>query len=155
MLARYQDCYIEPTKKGDAVKLFNELRDCDAEECIGMGVNPYDACILSAQPREKTFTIRSNSDDGVIACFGVGDAGKNKVGCIWMLGTDRVKEISHTFLSHSKEWIDYLVEGYAYVGNVVSTKNKVSMRWLKWVGAEFIKEDPNGYSEFVIPNPNY
>lgn len=146
----YEDCYITRSKSCDAAELYSNLRKADIDECFGLGVHPREACLGSVGNGNKSFTMRSNEDDNpLIACFGVGHQLPN-VGCIWMLGTDRVKSVSTTFLRHSREWVQYLIEGYDYVSNIVSVKNAVSIRWLKWVGAEFIKKYPQGYQEFII-----
>ena len=66
------------------------------------------------------------------------------------MGTDRIKNIRNTFLRHSREWIDKLMGNKKALVNVVGTANTISMRWLEWVGAEFLNEEPQGYKEFII-----
>ena len=90
-------------------------------------------------------------DDDVICVFGVTKTHVDTVGCVWMLGTDRVRSIKREFIRNCKEWEAELGADYRCLINVVSTSNKISMRWLKWMGAEFLREQPKGYLEFMLP----
>lgn len=62
------------------------------------------------------------------------------VGGVWMLGTDVVVEHQKEFLRYSAEWRAKLFVGYSVLVNFVSVDNHASIRWLKWLGAEFAAE---------------
>lgn len=80
--------------------------------------------------------------------WGVGDlnvlAG---IGAPWLLGTDAVEKHQRQFLRRSLEWRSELLKRYLILRNFVHAENKVSIRWLKWLGFEL--SDPvemNGHT---------
>jgi hypothetical protein len=147
--ANYSDSYIRETVPQDVTDLAANLRDQDTEEILGLGVKPADAIKYSFANSKRQHCMRTN-DEKLVCCFGVGD-GPNNTGVIWCLGTPFVKNVHHTFLKHSKEWLNYLMDGYFYVYNMISESNTVSMRWLQWLGAEFTEDNaPQGYRYFTI-----
>lgn len=151
MEAKYTDSYILPTTPWDSDELASNLRDQDAEEILGMGVKPRDAIDYSFAHSKKQHCMRMMSNERLVCCFGVGD-GPNNTGVIWCLGTPVVKKVQQTFLRYSRQWVDYLAEGYDYVYNMISEANTVSMRWLQWLGAEFPEtQTPKaGYRYFIL-----
>lgn len=150
MEAKYSDSYIVPTTGWDLDELAENLRDQDTQEILGLGVKPRDAIDYSFAHSKKQHCMRMMSNERLVCCFGVGD-GPNNTGVIWCLGTPYVKNVHHTFLRESRKWLDYLMEGYFYVYNLISEANTVSMRWLQWLGAEFHEDNaPQGYRYFTI-----
>lgn len=70
-------------------------------------------------------------------------------GRIWMLGTPLIEEMGIGFLRVSRGWVDKLMERYDGVGNAVDTRNEVHIKWLLWVGFEFLPAVPMG--PFSLP----
>lgn len=149
MEAKYSDSYIRETHPFDLMDLATNLRSQDTEEILGLGVKPQEAIQYSFANSKRQHCMRTN-DEKLVCCFGVGD-GPNNTGVIWCLGTPLVKKVHHTFLKYSREWLDFLLDGYFYVYNLISESNTVSMRWLQWLGAEFTEDNaPQGYRYFTI-----
>lgn len=147
----YDDCYIRiALPMLDMWHLYENLRIPDMLEAIGLGYHPYDAVASSFKESKESYTIMS--DRKLVCSFGVCDSDCEDLGIVWMLGTDRIHNIRNTFLRHSREWIKKLMGNYRGLVNVVGTQNTTSMRWLEWVGAEFLREKPQGYKEFIIFN---
>ena len=71
---------------------------------------------------------------------------------------DLIKKSKRDFIRHSKNWVEELVkitDGCA--GNIVYKYNRLAVRWLRWVGANFLKEiEINGepFYQFIIINNN-
>jgi hypothetical protein len=65
-------------------------------------------------------------------------------GAVWMLGSDKIDEFPITFLRHNKEYIQDMAEGYDLLVNYVDSRNKKSIRWLKWLGFEIFPAEPAG-----------
>ena len=141
---------VRDAVESDAIRLYKELRVDDMLEIIGLNHHPWTAVEYSIKASDKAFTA-TTLDDDVICVFGVTKTHVDTVGCVWMLGTDRVRSIKREFIRNCKEWEAELGADYRCLINVVSTSNKISMRWLKWLGAEFLREQPKGYLEFMIP----
>ena len=152
---KYSDCRIRPAiPELDSWRLYEDLRVEDMLEVIGLGRHPREAVERSFEHSQKAYTIMSNTDNNIVASFGVCPTHSERVGCIWLLGTYRMLDIQRTFIRHSREWLNELMGDYNCVVNTVSMSNHLSMRWLKWLGADFLREEPEGYQEFVIFNNN-
>lgn len=122
----------------------------DMLEIIGLDAHPWTSIKQSFRSSVKVFAIEDDNKE-MIAMFGVGNTHVPSVGCVWLLGTHRMRTIKRTFVRHSQEWVSLLMGDRRCLVNVVSTSNKLSMRWLKWLGAEFLREKPKGYLEFMLP----
>ena len=151
--ATYDKCLVRDPEEGDALALYKELRVEDMLEIIGLDHHPWAAVSMSARLSEKCFTM-TTADGDMVAMFGATKTHVPSVGCVWMLGTDRVRGMRIDFVRNCKEWLAELMGEHRCLINVVSTSNKISMRWLKWLGAEFRREQPKGYLEFMIPRIN-
>ena len=66
-----------------------------------------------------------------------------------MLGTDLIEEMGISFLRVSRAWVDNLMERYDGVGNAVDARNEVHIKWLQWVGFEFLPAVSMG--PFALP----
>ena len=66
---------------------------------------------------------------------------------IWVLGTDDMKKIAKTFLKTSRSYIDHMLEFYPYLFNYIDVRNKESLLWLKYCGAEFSLTVPYGVEQ--------
>tara|TARA_R110002051_G_scaffold116198_1_gene189403 strand:+ start:410 stop:877 length:468 start_codon:yes stop_codon:yes gene_type:complete len=148
--ATYSKCLVRDVEEGDDLDLYRELRVDDMLEIIGLDQHPWTAVSFSAKISDKAYTIATH-DDRMVGMFGVSSTHVPAVGCIWMLGTDRVRPIRLDFVKNCKYWVGELMGDHRCLINKVSTSNKISMRWLKWLGAEFLREQPKGYFEFMIP----
>ena len=131
----------------DAPMLYEDLREADMMECIGLMHHPRDAVFSSFEVSSKVFSVKT-CQDGLLASFGVSPRGN--VGIVWLLGTRNFYKIKKKFIKESQQWIDELMDGFDYLTNYVMEANTLSMRWLTWLGATF--EDCNipGYKSFKI-----
>ena len=64
--------------------------------------------------------------------------GGRRFGTVWLLGTDRIRELPIPFLHQSKSWLARISQGCDMVGNVMDARNKVHERWLWWLGFHFV-----------------
>ncbi len=149
----YEDCFIRVAIPAlDTWRLYEDLRIEDMLEAIGLGFHPYKAVTSSFETSDKAYTIVSKKDRNIVCSFGVCKSDSKDLGIVWMLGTHRVLDIQNTFIRHSKTWIKELMGNYRGLINIVSDSNTASIRWLKWLGADFLREKPKGFREFIIYN---
>ncbi len=59
-------------------------------------------------------------------------------------------EVKKYFVVNSKKWMDDLMIGYDCLTNVVMKTNELSVKWLKWLGAEFSDCQFDGYMSFIL-----
>jgi len=131
MTGDYGTFEVAYTKKIDVAYISTRLRVQDMEE-VPKGVSAYEA--LDAGRRDGiSFTIFYN--DLPIALFGSVES--HGFSNIWMVGTNCVSKIRRELLTHGKKFAMKLIGNFPYGANYVWTGNHQSMRWLKFIGAEF------------------
>ena len=151
---KFNDCHVSKAIIGfDGPALYENMRVEDMLECIGLGVHPRVACEQSYHLSDKCYSIKTH-DYRLIASFGVCPTEDPKVGCAWLLGTDLMPTIKKTFIKHSFEYLDELMGDYDCLTNHVSMNNKLSVRWLTWLGAEFGESHGVDYRRFIINRKN-
>ena len=130
------------------------LRAADKMECMCLGKRPIEALHEAFLHDIATLTIL-NKKQKPIGMFGVGDG--DMFSYIWMLGTDELmKTCKKDFVKHSKKWVEELLKltgGMA--ANFVYKYNRPAVRWLRWIGADFIGEiefNKQPFYKFIIIN---
>jgi len=133
----------------DAVDLYEDLREDDMLEIIGLMNHPRDAVYLSYATSSKCFSVKDEMNN-LYCSFGVAPIEGTNIGSAWLLGTRRLPSIKKFFLKHSKERMMDLMDGFDYLTNFVMKSNTLSYRWLKWLGAEFNDCHLDGYLSFIL-----
>lgn len=110
--------------------------------------SPIDA-LRHSMRHSDAFTVIINGRPEIM--YGVGDinvlAG---IGCVWLLGTDAIAENWRWFLHATAKGRDALFTRHDVLRNAVDRENETSIRWLRWLGAEFLGDiDVNGHP-FVL-----
>ncbi len=85
--------------------------------------------------------------------YGVVPEGNN--GRIWMLASDKLKHHARGLCVQSKIELDSLKQNYSMLFNIVDERNKMTMKWLKWLGFEFgqshaLGQDNQLFKEFYL-----
>jgi hypothetical protein len=134
----------------DIKYLAPRLRTSDKKEILAsVGLTPYEAMMIGYLENVIVFTI-VNKNNEPVAIFGINDVGQN-VGAIWLLATDKLKDIQYSFLRENKKVIDFLNTKYKILWNFVDCRNSLHIRWLKWCGFKFINKQNYG----VLNKPFY
>ena len=134
----------------DIKYLAPRLRKEDKQEILaGTGLIPYEALLNGYKNGVIVFTI-VNFKNKPVGIFGINDVGNN-VGAIWLLATDKLKDIQYSFLRENKKVIDFLNTKYKILWNFVDCRNSLHIKWLKWCGFKFINKQKYG----VLNKPFY
>ena len=80
-------------------------------------------------------------DKSPFMIFGARKVRKN-VGCVWALGSDDLLKVKVGFLRLSKTYLNTLHEDFPFLFNYVDARNKVHIRWIKWLGFKIINVHP-------------
>lgn len=113
------------------------------EVLVGSGRNFAD-CPLSELVAAGNLCLVDTEEDCVHAIGGLnGDI-------IWMLCTDKVEQHPIKFLRFTKACLKELLEDKKVLYNTVWKGNQLHVKWLKWMGAEFIKEINNTHILFIF-----
>ena len=134
----------------DIKYLAPRLRQADKEEILAsVGLTPYEALMIGYLENVIVFTI-VNKNNEPVAIFGINDVGNN-VGAIWLVATNKLKDIQYSFLRENKKVIDFLNTKYKILWNFVDCRNSLHIKWLKWCGFKFINKQNYG----VLNKPFY
>ncbi|QDP60600.1 MAG: putative scaffold protein [Prokaryotic dsDNA virus sp.] len=126
---------VRGSRKSDIHHMLKRgLRDQDSAELKAMDVDEQLTLEHGLEHSDQCLTVVVNSNP--CGMFGVVRQNE-RAGVIWFLGTDDLFKASRKFLRESKVWLDRISSGYDLVGNIVHKDNKVSIRWLSWLGFEF------------------
>src|SRR5262249_49511294 len=125
-----------------------ELSDADA---LGSNLRTEDRLeIQAAVGRDPTETLREgiasstpcwaalDGSNTLIALFGVvPDAGIERSGMIWLLGSDQLARHRLSVLRGSRPWVARLHERYDRLWNYIDARNEQHIAWLRWCGFRF------------------
>jgi len=133
----------------DAVDLYEDLREDDMLEILGLMNHPRDAVIMSYTCSTKCYSVKDDLNN-LYCSFGVAPINGTNIGSAWLLGTRRLPTIKKFFIKHSAERMEELLDGFDYLTNFVMKSNKLSIKWLEWLGAEFNDCQFDGYLSFIL-----
>ena len=135
--------YVEKAIPNHAFDLAFKLRPLDKYEVCAMGNTPLEVLIAPFRYTRKGVNTYTVLDDGyVVAMFGViSNADNIKKGTVWMLSSEELDKNWKYFTKRTKKQCNYFLSDYEYVHNVMSTEHKTNIKWLKWLGFEFKKQN--------------
>ena len=133
----------------DAANLYEDLREDDMLEILGLNHHPRDAVYMSYSCSSKCYSVKDEMNN-LYCSFGVAPIKGTNIGSAWLLGTRRLPNIKKFFLKHSAEKVEDLLDGFDYLTNFVMRSNKLSIRWLEWLGAEFNDCQYENYLSFIL-----
>ena len=133
----------------DAPDLYEDLREEDMLEILGLMYHPRDAVYMSYGTSKKCYSVKDEWNN-LYCSFGVAPINGTNIGSAWLLGTRRLPKIKKFFLQHSKERMQELLNGFDYLTNFVMRTNTLSIRWLEWLGAEFNDCQYENYLSFIL-----
>ena len=137
---------VRDFKKSDIAPLAKNLRHADKQEMyatFGSGSDIYELLEKNTVATTVAKTIEYKGEP--IGVFGVADGNEQNfgLGWVWMVGTDRIKEIRTQFLRNCKEELEKMQGDYDILCNYVDARNKVHIKWLRWMGFTFLREVKN------------
>lgn len=148
-MAYYRDAALE-----DCAILAPKMRQQDAKEVWhSNGASPLEALVMSFKDCEENHTIIDDEGE-VIGMFGCGTVHNTRIGVPWLLASDKLPKITKQFLPQSKEWIESLHDRHDMLFNYVHAENRISIRWLKWMGFKFLPKtlygtNPDDFYPFI------
>ena len=151
---------VRPAELNDCNTLGPRLRQADKEELkLSCGCGPITALTLSMNASEAAY-VAVDEWDVPFAMFGVVDAVDINVGVPWMLGSSGIYSHAREFTAECKHWLETVSQGHNVLVNYVHAENHKAIRWLKWLGFQFIYLNPEygvgkaPFYEFVKVNEN-
>jgi hypothetical protein len=138
---------VRDSSLSDVFILADNLRQEDiAEVWKSHHKTPGQALFDSFSNSVLCFTIEVNETP--IAMFGlVPHAALSRVAIIWLLASPELEKVQRAFLRQSRYFIELLLDHYPLLFNYVDIHNAVSIKWLKWLGADFGPTIPYGVEQ--------
>lgn len=141
---------IRPATLDDAHDLAPRLRWADQQELEACGTDPLSALVRGATQSIPCRTIEFKGYPA--AMYGVlpvprdpwPDKWGSIDGVVWLLGADDLTLFSRRFLRQSRDQLALISAGYRAIGNVIDVRNEVHMRWVDWLGVEWIRALKHG-----------
>lgn len=132
----------KPTEE-DIQYIAENMRGADKKEIwLADRSRPYAALKYCVQLSDKAYVLRA--DDKPVFIFGVEREGLSDVGKVWMLSTDKINDVKCEVAFLSKKYVLLLTKGFDKVYNYVYCENKISLKWLEWLGFEISEKQPFG-----------
>jgi hypothetical protein len=135
----------------DALSLSTRLRAADRDEVIATSGPDIEEALRSSLQGSTLCWVATEDDDVALMIFGVAPVtGYPGFGTPWMLGSDRLDQLSKELLKLSRWYVYLMNRAYPYLINFVDQRNASSIRWLKWCGFKFGATVPE-YGEAKVP----
>jgi len=129
---RKTDFEVVETNVDHIVDLCGNLRKTDYEDlAMYTGQSADEALVEGYKYSKLCWTVLHKKEP--ICIFGVADQ-YNGNGCVWLLGTDKMKDARISIIRESKFYVRKMLAPYKRIENWVYHKNELSIKWLKWCG---------------------
>lgn len=143
-------------KKKLTQELYENIREIDRQEIECMGFSTMQGVEISIRDTCPVYVARTAKEGKLIACWGLQvldfhkrDDTHEYTYIVWALGTDHLNHYAKSFVREASGIINRWVELYGCLQNSVACFNKKSIRWLKWMGAEFSEPHRIGNTDYV------
>lgn len=120
------------------------MRSADVAEIkASHGFLPYDALLNGVDQSE--FCVVAHINDEPVCVLGLNRRDfVSGIGVPWMLGSNSVMKYKREILLYSPKIIREMLSLCETLINYVHTDNKMSIRWLKWLGFKIDDPQPAG-----------
>jgi hypothetical protein len=139
---------IETANRYHIHDILANLRDYDKDVFDGI-TDPIGTVFREVQKSSEAFA--GLIDDRVLCLWGVHTRTilSNAV-YLWVLTSKLVEEHPFLFVRRSKILIDSLLEEYESIDGHVLVTNSMSVKWIKWLGANLQEGPVAGVMEFTL-----
>jgi hypothetical protein len=134
---------LKPATFADIEELAENLRDEDLEEARAYGLPPIVGLTMSFRTSYEVWTGRVDGE--LVTVFGIAKkTALSDEGVPWLMGTPLVEKYGFAFARRNKAMVKSWRERHPVMRNFIDTRNKTSIRWLKWLGFELLDPVPFG-----------
>lgn len=135
---------IRDATKEDVDYLTPRLREIDKLEIEVMYEGTHHASLMSGLKMSEYCKV-GVADDKPFCIYGVRKpCFLSNSGIAWMLATDDIKKHAMKFGRKCAIEVDKMLNGVDIIENWCHADNKVTIRWLKWLGFKFEEAKPIG-----------
>lgn len=141
---------IIPSTEDHAQELAFTMRQVDRDEIWASGHKfPLEALLGGIKGPGEAYTCFYK--DEVVCMFGVTKQTLlGREGVPWLLGSDLILDHAEFFLRESLIFMDDWNGKYSVLVNLVDKRNKIAIRWLKWLGFNIFPAIPFGPDKMLF-----
>lgn len=142
--ALLEGAYARPCRPWDITEMAPHMRPADRAEITAQGVSdPVRALTMSVRSSLVSWT--AVVDEGIACMFGVAPRSiASGEGIPWMLGTNLVRKHARAFLKAAPLFVNEMHRYFPVLANVVDSRNKEAVRWLRFAGFTLRDKIPYG-----------
>ena len=136
--------YQRPSTLQDVAVVADNMRQEDIDECKAQSGDCPKGSMLYCYFKSDPCMTMISRNGYVMGMWGVVPETET-AGRIWMLGCNRMvddKKDREWFLEEGKRSLARIQKRYPVLVNVVDARNKVHVRWIRWMGFTFIRKHP-------------
>lgn len=138
---------VLPVSVDEAEDISMIVRHADREEIYALGMDMVEAlktCFGGSMKASKIVI-----DGKIVAVFG--DAfHDSEIGVPWLISTQHVEGRPKAFLSVCKPEVQEMLTRHRSLLNFVDVRNRAAVKWLKWLGFEFMDAIPYGPKQMLF-----
>lgn len=132
--------FVKPTMKM-LESIAADMRQADVDEIWASDHHtPLESLVVGQKMSDYSTVVTSDSGVPLVVIGLVKRDMLTGSGTVWMLGANEAMKHKKEFFRQTKPVIDELLIICPRLCNMVHSKNKISIQWLKWLG--FTIEDP-------------
>lgn len=145
---------IKITKADDIQYLCNQLRQADVNELTACCSDPLTSLSEGYIFSDECYTAYVDNEPA--GMFGVAsNILPENMASIWFLGTDKMSLVPKEWIRTGRYYINHFLLNNPVLTNMVSTENKLHIKWLEKMGAIFsapIEFNNHQFLQFYIIN---
>jgi hypothetical protein len=123
------------------------MRESDIEE-IWASHHHVPIYSLTTSLEESLFCISIMKDNHTLGMFGIQPDGiLGEFASIWLLGANELTAEFKKKIRLSRNFIKFFLQHYPLLHNFVDARNKISIKWLRFCGAEIEEAAPFGIEQ--------
>ena len=124
----------------------DNMREIDKLECREMsGNSPIDALNKGIELSQYATVVVIDNEPCAVVGLSIVSA-VNGLGVPWLLATESAVRNKRVFVNNAKQGVDDMRTVCPNLVNYVHEDNKLSIRWLKWMGFTIEESQPLGFN---------
>ena len=137
MNGRSDRAWVAPATARHVEEFAPHLRERDRHEIRAAFGRPAESVLRSGfRNARRCWTVLAG--ERPVAMFGVGRRQAPRVGTVWLLASDDFERFGNQLRREGPYWVDVLMIGHDVLANFVAADHRVAIRWLSWLGFEFL-----------------
>jgi hypothetical protein len=146
--ATVEDVHVLEATEEHSAYLEPRIRKIDHDHLVALGSPTQDIFESSRRLSDVALTVINGVPLAMFGCRRIQMPHGSTFGLVWLMGSESFSKQSRWIVKNGAHWVDHITQGCEVSGNVVSCRNRVHVRWLRWMGYDFVRKVPMGNEMF-------